>query len=489
MVLRSPEDITINGVTLSDVFDREGGYFIVNEVSGRHIAQRALTLVSAQGQDGAHLLGSTLETRNLQIRYTMKGSSFEDLRKRMEELNGILLIDELLEIQFADEPDRIYYGVVSGGNEDVEKSMVHKGTIEIIRPDPYKYGFEKTQQFVNGAASVDNMGNYETYPYFTMNVLNDITFLDLFTENNYMRIGQPAAVDEAPVIRKRLVLSDPMESTTLWSVAPSTEFGTVMGTISSNGYSFRPDTFGTSANSWHGPAVQRAVPEAPLQDYMVEVRIRMDNPTVKHLGRIVIELLDDMGAVVARMNMNKNKAGRKGNEGVVRVGPAANGVAMIATTGEKGVEWKNFDGIMRIRKSRNVWDAYIAQINTKTGKHHSRAVGRYVDAANAFNRPLAQVRVAFAIYGSTTPAPMFVHDLKVYEMNGDNPNAAEIIASAGDVIEIDHVNDLIAINGEPRIDLKDFGGTFFPLNAGLNTIFVEPAANVAGSLSWREKYL
>lgn len=505
MVLISPEDVTINGITLSAQFGSRNGYFIVNEVEGRHIPQRDLQLIQALGQDGAHYLGSTLETRPLRIHYTLKGESFADLQQRIEMLNGILLREKLLEIKFADEPNRLYYGVVEGGQVKEEKSGIQKGIIEIIRPDPYKYGNQITQDFSQGSTTVYNNGTYPTYPKFTFTASRGLSHLDIYTESAYMRIGQPADVGTTPVDTQERVLFDAAETMVGWTASSFTEGGTIAGAISSNGFSFRPSSFGTGS-AWHGPAMQRSIPEAPLTDFMVEARIMFSNPTSDSMGRLVIELLDDKGAVMGRMNMNKRSVGPQGNEGVIRAGNLQNGHKIIESKGDTNKEWKDFDGILRISRTGNVWQAYIAKINYTTGQHHSRATGTFRDAAGTHTNPLAQLRIAFGVYGTTTAAPMFIQDLKVYRIN--QPQGAvtsessetegtatssisefsEIVVRAGDVIEIDNAIDLITINGEPRIDLKDFGASFFALKSGPNTLSVEPS-DVEGFITFRERYL
>lgn len=488
MVLISPEDVTINGITLSTHFDGGGGYFVVNEVIGRDIAPKNLNLISALGQDGAHYLGSTLQTRPLQIRFTMKGNSFDDLRKRMEDLNGILKSNEVLEIQFADEPDRFYYGVVNGGTEELERSKIHQGSIDIIRPDPYKYGAEVRQDFVNGAATVENVGVYETYPRFVFNVLNNITFLDLVTQDAYMRIGQPSDVDTTPIEAETLAYNDLANTTMGWAAATTIEQGTVSGAIASNGYTFRASDFGYGTG-WHGPAIQRSIPNAPFNDFVVEVGLIMNNPTNKHIGRVVIELLDTNGKVIARMNVNKQTESALGNKGAAFVGNTANHFTLFDTWGPNNNAYKNFNGILRIAKRGNAWSAYIAQVDPDTKRFSNGTVGQFTDANGAFNAALAQVRLHFGVYGSRTPAPMYIDYLKVWEVNEVVPNAAEIIARQGDVIEINHQNDLILINGQPRIDLKDFGASYFPLKSNSNVVIVEPSENVEGFLTYRERFL
>ena len=84
---------------------------------------------------------------------------------------------------------------------------------------------------------------------------------------------------------------------------------------------------------------------------------------------------------------------------------------------------------------------------------------------------------------------MYIHDLKVWRKNTLQAENIAYIAAPGDQIEIDHQKNDIKINGESRIDLKDFGGTFFPLEKGDNPIFYFPLEKVEMNIEWRERFL
>jgi hypothetical protein len=82
---------------------------------------------------------------------------------------------------------------------------------------------------------------------------------------------------------------------------------------------------------------------------------------------------------------------------------------------------------------------------------------------------------------------MFSHNIKVSRLN-EAPAEIPVIASAGDIITFDHTKSLVAINGEPRPDLKDFGARFFKLPKGVSTLLIEPSDSLTATITLREAF-
>jgi hypothetical protein len=93
-------------------------------------------------------------------------------------------------------------------------------------------------------------------------------------------------------------------------------------------------------------------------------------------------------------------------------------------------------------------------------------------------------------YGTVPATTQRINDLKVFQINSPGSNQIPYVARAGDVVVFDHQNDIIRRNGEDITKEKAFIGEYFPLQKGLNTIFVEPAAAITSSkVRWRPKWL
>src|SRR5690606_25708581 len=138
--------MVFNGVNLSEQFTNEetGAYFIVNEVRGRGVQGEENTLIGVAGMDGAYLSKRQRPVRYLEVDITLKGVSFEDLRRRIDRLSGILDTGkEIVPITFEDESDRTYYGKLDTVVDRLERAKIYQATLTFVCPDPYKYGPEK----------------------------------------------------------------------------------------------------------------------------------------------------------------------------------------------------------------------------------------------------------------------------------------------------------------------------------------------------------
>ena len=486
-VFTSPENIIFNGIDIAETFNRDGGYFVVQNVTGRSMGDIELITTSVPGRRGSIYRGRDVKHRTIQVAFALKAKSYEDLRKRLEELNSLLLAERDNEIRFLDEMDRTYYGTVENMQEAEEDSRIHKGVITIICTDPVKYAAPTTKSFVDGQVSVQNRGAVTADPVLTFDVGSDITYLDVFTNDDYMRIGRPNEDGLPPIEPKTIIANGLTDSMTGWSPATSTEGSTVAGTMASNGFSLSASSYGTGT-SWHGPAYKYGLP-AQLQDFEIQARVLAKQPNTKAMGKIVIELLDASDNIVGRMIMYKNKAGSAGNTGAIRVGPATDYAYTVNTPGDNGVAWKQFDGVMRITRRGNRWEGYVAQVDYTTGKHHTRAHGSFVDAANKHTAPVASIRVHFGQLGTAQPLQMNLRGLTVSRLNDVSAKRVPVIAKAGDQIVFDHKDSVVYVNGEPRNDLKDFGANYWRLPKGVTTILAEPSDSITGSITYREGYL
>src|SRR5690554_6012471 len=171
--------MVFNGVNLSEQFTDEeaGAYFIVNEVRGRGLQGEENTLVGVAGMDGAYLSQRRRAVRYLEVDITLKGESFEDLRRRIDRLNEILDTGkEIVSITFDDEGDRTYYGKLDTVVDRLEKAKIYQATLTFVCPDPYKYGPEKTVETTSDTFIVENNGTAETEPIITLTAKEPTTF-------------------------------------------------------------------------------------------------------------------------------------------------------------------------------------------------------------------------------------------------------------------------------------------------------------------------
>lgn len=470
----------------------------VNEITGRGIAPSTVNTVKIPGRHGVFAMSKDFSERVIEVTFMVVASSLNELREDINDLSALFSKETAGELTFSDEPDKHYFAIPISDNDMEEIITYGMGRIQFFCADPLKYS-KVIREFpiVGGRVDVVNAGSASAEPVFEITALQNTTYVDVFTDEAYMRVGQPDVVEKEPLESRVSVLADPMNSLTSWVASSTIEQGVVTGSMGTNGFSFSPQTWGVN-DDWHGPAVQRSIPGAPYKDFEVEIEFDMLNPKPDATGRVVFELLDTGGNIMARMNMNKRATGSHGNEAVLRIGNATNGKNIILTSGSDNRAFLDFRGVMRIARINKRWELYVAKVDPKTGVHSSRVYETYTDNAGTYATPqLAQVRVHIGQYGKRTPVTnMAINTVRVFRVNTNFDQKTPVLLKAGDTLVLDHrsIRNLqnqspIRINGEPAYGYKDFGATFFDVDSGTKPILIEPAGKVTGRVWFRERYL
>src|SRR5690606_37443297 len=113
----------------------------------------------------------------------------------------------------------------------------------------------------------------------------------------------------------------------------------------------------------------------------------------------------------------------------------------------------------------------------------------YIDRHNDYQDRLKYVQIHIGKYADTPNAfhPKINH-IRVYELSQALVDQTPYIIYPGDIIEFDHATKDIRLNGESRKDLKAFGGSFFKLKKGINTLTVTPESTFNTKITYRERY-
>ena len=481
---------------LSFTFDGIKKDFVIAEKGKRRSAVAPLTrnLINIPHMPGAYLQNTETEIRTIEQPILIKGVSRYNVRKLEEELAAWLVTSQPRELIFDDEPDRVYFAVVQG--EIVIEDVVDRwgrAVVTFICPDPYKYkGVINSSAFLTNPTNLFNSGSASTYPVFRANVLQPITNLDLIMEDVYMRVGQPYKVEETPTEAETIIFHDTLASLTGWSQAEYVDNGNISGEIRVlNNNTFYPGLFGTviEQGQWQGPALKKTFNE-PIQDFRLEAELQITN-TQGETGMIEIYVLDAANNVIGKIGIEDYYASTTKINFKARAGSATDGVWIV---GHEEEGWNDFNGMIRLEREGLDWYAYIGkwdeQKQTYVLQLGSKKNIHFYDSEAKYTAPISQVQIAFRMFaGHGSPCPMYVHRVRAWRKNTVQAEEIPYIAEPGDLIEIDHTNNDIRINGYSRIDLKDFGGTFFALDPGDNPIFYYPAEAVDLSVDWRERFL
>ena len=438
------------------------------------IAPLNRTLLTLPGLPGAHLTETSTEVRVIEQPFHIKATDIFQLRKLEEDMASWLITENPGVLIFDDEPDRVYYAAIHGAIEtdDVGHSF-GRGILTFICPDPYKYGQELSFSKEAVSASTNtlaltNPGTKEAYPEFKFIVKKPITHLDIISQDAYMRIGRPVTVEETIVNPTENILSDTMSTLIGWTNANTVDGGVVTGSFQAGGNGFTVSDFG-SGEAWHGPALQKSVSQ-PLEDFQVVMQCSFYSPSNDGVGRIELYLLDENGNAFGKLAFKDIHRYEYKQQAEARVGPLLGGTFIIAGQPADPRTFDFFTGILRLKRVKGKWEAYVANISNQ---HIGEMQGSILDESISAN--LAGIKIHAGVSGQNTPAYMTVNHIWVEKINDLSGAVVPNIAQPGDEIVINHKNDSILINGEDMKKLKgDFISSFFPVKPGDTALVISP---------------
>jgi predicted phage tail component-like protein len=449
-------------------------------------------ILKVPGLPGGYLQNTETDVRVLEIPILIKGDNLTHLQRVKEDLAAWLVTDEPKELIFDDDPTRTYYAVVDDTVDFEEIVKFGKGTIKFICPDPYVYGPEQTVNIPydgnKQTVIVQNNGSAPTYPKFTVTFNQPTTFLDIITPTDYMRIGKPASVKDTAIEKEQKILDDNMTTIIGWGSATYVDDGVVTGTMNSDGNDFYASSYGIGTG-WHGPAVKKSLSQT-VQDFRVEAYFKQYNAGYTRLiGRAEVYLLDANNAVIAKIAMMDAWDGVSSNKAEVRLGDSMSPHYMVNTTGKTKTWWNDFQGVIKLTRIGKRFTAYVANI-TKDGRnqHYRTWFVGYTDVDERYQMPLAQIQLHLGAYGTYPVTNQAFQRIRVYKINQNNDTQVPYIATAGDVIEIDHATNAIFKNGEPFLSVKDFGANFFALERGQTEIAINPVGIATVQMTFRERW-
>lgn len=449
------------------------------------------------GRAGALSQGFETGVRPIQARIDFEARSQEDWQDKLNHLMGLLIQEDPYEIKFENENKWTYYAELDGEIETVEIGIYGQVVINWLCTDPYKYGHKNILPFkeADATANVINNGTVPTFPRITATVkpgekLTHIQVFDPFNEK-YFQIGRPGAIGTITRDKEERLLNDPASSLIGWSSTGNTvDGGTVTGNMGTNGFSFSASSFGTGT-TWHGPAIRKEVPQAPLTDFKIRMGVIMRNPSIGARGRIELYMRDAQGNNIGKIALKRTGGGAYGNSVEARAGGESDFKFFVSDYGgAKGIEWRDFEGIMELTRINNIWELYVAKVDPVTKKQTARYRSQpFRDSQLKFTGGLSQIMLHIAQSGTTQPTNMFITRVEVFRINEITEMEIPVMAVEGDELSIDFRTKEILLNGETRSDLKAFGAKFFSIEPGTHDLMIDPIAKLENAeIEVREGY-
>lgn len=183
------EALSINGEFLENIIP---GYRTLY-TSGRELLGATLNTDENDYLDGARLKSRKFDQRTITVGFQIIASDEKMYRDAFTKLNGVLVADDA-QLIFHDEPDKMFYGTLTGVSDiDPGKNAV-TGEYEITCIDPFKYSTEEKTATAssNGDIYINYAGTAKAYPAciatLSQNARSEyIAFMD--GEGNIISIG------------------------------------------------------------------------------------------------------------------------------------------------------------------------------------------------------------------------------------------------------------------------------------------------------------
>ncbi len=478
-----------NGIDMAE-------YMRLVDIRGRGVTDQELTTVQPMGIEAPHVVDRTKPPRYLEVDFEIRAGNRSDLREAIDNVSAIIETAGKVPLIFSDESDRTYYVEYAGVLPNTERAHlgVHRGTFYFLR-DPYKYGQEKQFEFTSDHVVVENKGSAEAGPVFEMLVKEPVTFAMVQKGEEYQMIGQPAD-DEVEVVDTRTsVLYENGSTIDQWQHTQSPDMinfdsniDSLDGTMGTDDAGIRASSYGTAKQKQRGPAVYKDL-ITPVQDFELETTFDIISTREIENFRMMLYLNDENMNPIAQLGLKDNTKNYKRRRPIVQLGQHNQGERIL------GDSSKTIDNArdttlfyLRMRREGERFSFYIGYWRSQ--KHAEVWEEAYTDVDGDYMGKLRYITLFIGSYQDrATPSRLRINSVEIFELGSITEDQTPYIARAGDMITLDHVNDDILLNGENRVDLKDFGGQFFKLARGDNELIIRPENAFEVTMTMRERWL
>lgn len=338
-------------------------YFTVESVQRSILPPREVNLLDIPARHGAYFQNSRYGVREISMSIRVIGKTNTDLMSTMRFLAYCLDIERPTELSLSDEPDRVYYAIVSDKTDIEELLTLGRGTLTFLCPDPFAYGTElKTASTTEGYFMFDNQGTTTTFPTFYTTFGGNASFLSLTSPDGVILIGSPGEVDKTKTPAKTTILNDNMRSVSGWTPA-----GNILdvdrlnvGTLSlkADGESLYASDYGTGPK-WHGPGYRKTL-STPVKDFTVKTRVnfKSEDGTSRldgdQRGRIEIYLFSASGKKIGKLVMRDSHTNYEFNIPEIFIGNETFLESEPTAPGGKKVSQKDYTYFTTTAKSTTV---------------------------------------------------------------------------------------------------------------------------------------
>lgn len=468
---------------------------------------REINTTDVNGRSGTVLTSVRDKVRKIEVNLLVDSLEVgESLEHVAEDLADWLTTDEPKPIQFAREPDRIYYGILEGAIDKDYFVNFGKATVNFLCIDPYKYASTRTKQTaISDQATLYNAGNKNTPIEIQARALEPSSHFMIAKGYNgdsdeFFMIGDDD-VDKPLDNYSPSVLISEMRDMRGWIELGSgsindnylggTTGGELQSSSSNNSIYLNVDTL--ENNGWNGAGLKKSFSKS-VQDFRVTAKILLNN-TKKGTAKFSQFVYDVDNRLLASIGYVKKSESRR------------TGTIIVTLFNQSGEQVKiyDFDNDPYIQ-GLDSFVIYIAltrkgnEFTVKSWKYDETPYPQrlvpiavrektFVDSGNFYQRKVASTTLYQARYQNTDFANIYILGTYNRELLEKPKGARDMIIQKGDDIRVDTENNIVVVNEEPMLQEKTFASDFFNIESGTNELIILPEDTFDTSIFWRDRYL
>lgn len=475
-------------------------YVKVNGIKYSVLAPIEHKTAKIQGRKGRYDFGIEEDMKTIEVDYQLIGVNESDVMNKAADFATWLYHKDLQPLMIDDQPDRYYMARVIGDTDVTEEFRVGSGSITFAVPSGVAE--DKTISSITHSitstepVAITNDGTAEAYPIITLTMREPSEVIGIYTDDEFIQVGDYPSVEKETVQRSSTVLYDNCRTFSGWSAGLNVDGGSITGTFASDGEVLVQSSknYGTGS-TWHGAAAVKSLSRS-VQDFQIQARSIFDIYKTDEIGRVEIYLYGENNEVLGKFAMKKPSKLTKAAYLEARAGSLQNGKYFVNSRGKYDSRKKKYEYYdvawfhFSLARQGNKWRFYYADllVNTGTTKHYNPKVFTYTDTQYKYMGKLAKIQIHVGAYGTNTAINrQGLSDIRVVELNAlEDKNVIDL--NTGDVLVIDNERGLVTKNGISYFTGLNPASRFFPLDVGTNGIIVDPPI-ADMQVDFRKRYL
>jgi predicted phage tail component-like protein len=503
-------------------------YVKVTKVKRDILPPREVMTLDIPARHGQYYSGFKYGMRKIDVDITLIGQSPSQYVDTLRFLAYALDVDTPSELSFSDEPNKVYYAIVSEATDMDEMVNIGTGTISFLCPEPFAYGISEIQvNPVGKKFTFDNKGTAKTYPKFTATFSQDATNFNLISPDGVIQVGYPSQADKIILPAKTTILNDSMTSLTGWvnagtSVLDNGNANSGTASIDATLSGIKASTYGADNNGWHGVGLRKDFAgNVTIKDFEVQARLWFSSDDgTKALdgvqqGKVEIMGFTSSGTKLFKMQMRDTHSEYEGNTPEIYIGNSTfieRELKVVPkkvtqkTKNKKGQTvnttktvypthagtYNDFFGQFVISRKGNKWYAKFVKISQ--GKEIKSTLWDDSETDKGGKYPtgdLAYIVIYIAQYkNNPVVRKCAITDLQVIKHNLDTTYDIPKIIQAGQVLEIDCAESSVYIDGNLFMNDLDIGSEFFGIESGKTEVIYASSDNaVSVTATYTERFL